>query len=385
MAIALSLDLIERSGDLKRELVEFASGLRFSSDLRTATRERFGPVVIADEGDLIDFMDWFVLQHRLSDGRRVVEHFVAARAGLSETERQLLLGWCDVVEGVFEIGRRDGPALLALNLIDEMTYRIRSNMGPSVFDAMLPGHYMVARLVPIGDEWLLSGGQHLFPKSARKAMLQAVVDMSLRHPELVFRNPEKLERGWELQRWDRERFIDFFGADLVVVEGRELVDRLDAYWRWRTRQTIDGEMPEGGSRRDVPRFELPDSLLEAETVGLIYDEVEGLTFLAEFGLVEAVFDDPGLLADRDHRRAVVGYLKDGSVSPLAFRRLAGRDPAKASQLFRRLLKKPTFCWERDGEPLLRRPKASFFDKPAMPHVTPASRAMLELSGVSRRR
>ncbi len=118
-------------------------------------------------------------------------------------------------------------------------------------------------------------------------------------------------------------------------------------------------------------------------MGLIYDEVEGLTFLAEFALVEAVFGDPRLLADRDHRSAVVGYLNDDSVSPLPFRRLAQRDLAKASEVFRRLLKKPSFCWERDGEPLMRRRKASFFGKPVLPRVTPAGRATMELHGHSR--
>ena len=64
----------------------------------------------------------------------------------------MLLGWRDVLEGLFEIGMRDGPALRVVNLIDEMAYRVRSNVGPSVFDAMRRGDFMAARLVPIGDE-----------------------------------------------------------------------------------------------------------------------------------------------------------------------------------------------------------------------------------------
>ena len=131
-------------------------------------------------------------------------------------------------------------------------------------------------------------------------------------------------------------------------------------------------------RHNIPRFELPDHLLEAETVAVIYDEVEGQTFLAEYGLIEAAFDDPVLLADRDHRRAVVGYLNDDSISPLPFRRLGQRQPENASRVFQRLLKKPTFSWERDGESLIRRRKGSFFDKPVLPSVTPAGRAVLEL-------
>jgi hypothetical protein len=377
--MSVSLDLVERSGDLKRELVQFAQGPRFAGTLRKAIRERFGSTIVGNEGELYDFMDSFILQRRLPDGRRVVEHFAAVRPGLSEAERQMLLSWRDVVEGIFEIGRRNGPALLVANLIDELTYQVRSNAGPSVFDSMRRGDFMVARLVPVGDEWLLSGAQRLFRGSDRKELLRTAAQVSLKHPELVFRNPEKLKRGWELQRWERERFIEFFGADLVVLRGSELAERIDGFWEWRTRQMISGEMSEQEVKRhNIPRFELPDHLPEAETVALIYDEVEGLTFLAEFGLVEAVFDDPALLADRDHRRAVLGYLNDDSVSPLPFRRLGQRHPEKASRVFQRLLKKPTFSWDRDGESLMRRRKAWFFDKPVLPSVTPVSQAVLEL-------
>lgn len=379
--LGIDPDLLQRAGDLKAELVAFARRPRFSNVFREAVGERFGRVVVADDDELIDFMDWFVLQHRLPDGRTVVEHFAAARADLPNAERRLLLGWRDVVEGIFEIGKRDGPALLAFNVVDELTYRMRSNMGPSIFESMPHGDFMIGRLVPIGDEWMLSGAQHLFPQSARKAILEVAAKLSLERPGLVFRNPEKLAQGWKLQRLDRERFIEWFGADLVVLDRTELADRLDAYWHWRVRQTADGELPEG-SPRDAPRLELPEHLLEAETVGLIHDEEEGLTFLAEFGRVEEVFEDPRLLADRDHRWAVLGYLNDDSVSPLPFRRLAQRDPAKASEVFRRLLKKPNFCWERDGEQLMRRRKASFFARPVLPRVSPAGRAMLEVWGSS---
>jgi hypothetical protein len=107
-------------------------------------------------------------------------------------------------------------------------------------------------------------------------------------------------------------------------------------------------------------FGLPPELCEAETVGVIYDEIEGLNFFLSFGLLEAAFADPELAAGRRHRQAVVGHLKDPSVSPLALRRLAERDPERASRVFQRALKQPSFLWERDGEALLRRHKTSYF-------------------------
>jgi hypothetical protein len=73
--------------------------------------------------------DCFVLEHKLANGRTVVEQFVAANPRLSETELEMLLGWQDVVQGPFDVLRRDGPALVVQGLVDELTYRVRSNMG----------------------------------------------------------------------------------------------------------------------------------------------------------------------------------------------------------------------------------------------------------------
>jgi hypothetical protein len=88
--------------------------------------------------------------------------------------------------------------------------------------------------------------------------------------------------------------------------------------------------------------------------------------------VQAAFADPTLLRRRVHRELVQSYLKDDSVSPVVFRRLAAADPDRASQVFQRLLNRPRFRWDRDGEPLLRRYKPAHGDTPPLPHIVPIS-------------
>ena len=56
-----------------------------------------------DEGDAISTIDRFALQYRMRDGRTVVDRFVASRPDLDATDREMLLGWRDPVEGIFEI------------------------------------------------------------------------------------------------------------------------------------------------------------------------------------------------------------------------------------------------------------------------------------------
>ncbi len=153
-----------------------------------------------------------------------------------------------------------------------------------------------------------------------------------------------------------------------------------AYYHFRTYEVRDaaGQSAADRSREvygvDPPPLDhhLPRELCEAETVAIIYDEIDGFNFLTNFDRVEAAFAKPDLAADREHREAVLGYLEDATISPRLIRRLAERDAECASRVFQSVLKQPRFSWERDGEALLRRYKASYFDQPVLPSVTPLS-------------
>ncbi|MEU4645566.1 hypothetical protein [Micromonospora sp. NPDC023814] len=324
--------------------------------------------------------DYFVLEHRLRNGRTVVEQFVAAHPELPEQERRMLLGWRDVVQGPFEVQGRDGAALVVVNLVDELTYRVRSNMGPTVFRRSPRRSFLIARLVAVGEEWMISGPMSVWRAQECDVAYEMALEMSLRAPEAVYRNPEKLAQAWELQRQDRDRFVRFFGSDLVVVAGDQVVDRISEY-RAFCRAEVTGT-PSVVAGDETTRFELPPDVVEAETVAMIYDEVDGLSFYAEFALVEAAFADPELLRRRRYREHTLAYLNDDSVGPLVLRRLAARDPERATVVFRRLLKKPRFDWARDGEELLRAYKPEHFRRVPRPRVSPVSE---RLAAYARRR
>ncbi len=368
--------LLEHCSDLKRELVEFARSRRFSRQfgqaLRAGSRGR-----AVDESEFINIIDHFILQCPLPGGRTVVETYVSAHPGLAEADRQMLLGWRDVVEGVFEVRVRDGEAIIAVNLIDELTYRVRSNAGPAALAPMEPGCFMIARIVPIGVGWMLSGTQQTFGASRRAAVLQVAAELAAGYRRLVFRNPGKVTQGWELARKQRAMFIEFFGSDLIVVPGPEVASRMNGFLTWYNRRVLEEADPaasslDAGVAIPAPAFSVPGDLASAPTVAVACDETEGLMFLANFVLVREAFEDPGLAAEREHRQAVLGYLKADSISASPFRRLAGADTARASQLFQHLLKKPGFSWERDGEALLRKHKPWCFGAEPQPPVTPLS-------------
>ena len=60
-----------------------------------------------EEGDAIGIIDRFALQYRLPNGKTVVDRFLASRPDLDAADREMLLGWRDPVEGIFEIRSKD--------------------------------------------------------------------------------------------------------------------------------------------------------------------------------------------------------------------------------------------------------------------------------------
>ncbi|HKS99700.1 MAG TPA: hypothetical protein VJT31_09250 [Rugosimonospora sp.] len=184
-------ELIVRGTELKRELVAYAQQPRYHRAFREALRAQGVGFAVDDDREQIMFLDYFVLQHRFRNGKTVVEQFVAARPDLSAAEREMVLGWRDVVEGIFEVRGRDGDALLVHNLVDELPYRVHANTGPGTFDRIPDGSFLITRLIPVGPEWVMSGASATVPHSQRQQIYKRAADLAQRRPSLARRNPDK--------------------------------------------------------------------------------------------------------------------------------------------------------------------------------------------------
>src|SRR5215211_4257466 len=168
--------LLERCGDLKQELVAYVEHRRFRREIERVLRDRLD-LYEADEDEVANALDYFILEHRLPDGKTVLEHFVQDHTQLTAEERSMLLGWHDVVEGVFEVKRRSGDALVAVNLVDELEYRIVSNVGGDATAAVRTGTFLVTRIVPLEDEWMMSGMASLLDASERDRAYEMAADI----------------------------------------------------------------------------------------------------------------------------------------------------------------------------------------------------------------
>ncbi|MDO8690941.1 MAG: hypothetical protein Q7R39_13180, partial [Dehalococcoidia bacterium] len=332
----MSEDLLGRAVDLKRELIEFGRGQRFAREMNREVRRVFGePPAVESEADAINFTDWFILEHLLRDGKTVVGKFVEERGGLSASDKSMLLAWKQVIEGVFEVQGRREDGILLRDLADDCRYLAKSNQGPAFLSEVLTGSFVITRLAPLADYWMVSGATTVLPGSERDRLYRVVYRRRVNDPAAVFkRNPVLLKRAWEIQSEYREAFIEFFGGDLVIMDGASVAQKWTEFNRHWTfaRMGEDGLTPAEraarmGSTPGVPDIELPADLLDADTVGVIFDEKEGINFYPHFALFQEAFERPELAQDPKHRDALWGYLKSAGISTLPFSRMAQMYPA----------------------------------------------------------
>ncbi|MEV0622329.1 hypothetical protein AB0I81_54060 [Nonomuraea sp. NPDC050404] len=363
------MDVMKRAAALKGQLVDFALSPRFARELNEAF-EQSDPEGLADgEAAVSMVIDHFVLQRRLASGDTVIDRFLRAHPRLSPQEREMILGWRDVVEGIFEAQGKDGDAAILFSLIDELTYRVRSNMGKSAFRPIKKGMFLICRLVPIGEDWLVSANISLFPADARDQLLTQAAEFGLRNPKLVFRNPDKLATARRMVAEQREVFRELYGAEYIVVRGEDVAPRYDAFMR----ACMDRVQP--GDTSPLPGFTCPEEMLDAESVAIHFDPETGISFYLEFALLQELFANPSLINRRRYRDTLTSYLRGDDISPAAIRLLTEPDPHNAGVVFGKLLKKKNFSWPEHGESLLRQYKARYFDEPQLPTTVPVSDTM----------
>ena len=164
----------------------------------------------------------------------------------------------------------------------------------------------------------------------------------------------------------------------------EAEERINAFYRRRQEAALAARSadrrPPNIPGVDVPAFELPLELADAETVGVIYDEIDGLNFYNEYGMLRDLFADPARASGKRYVDVLRGYLRAETIGPLPFRRLAAGNPQTVDAVFRKILRQPHFTWAEHGEALLRRSKPWYYEQEPRPNRTVIGVRLGELIG-----
>ncbi len=368
---------INRFGDIRKMLVDyFQKDLMKNDDhveqvFLKSLRKKFGyPLVIESEEEFFEFTDNFLYTFKFPDNRTIIDRFVAEAPRLSPDEKKIVLQWKDPVAGIFEIKELLPDGLVAENLINEVTYTIKPTV--IVKELMNPGvrgKYLQAKIVPAGkDDYIFSGTQTLL-EMPENELFKLVYSLQTENPDLAFRdNEERIKQGFHMQEKDRALFIEYFGSDEVLTEGRKLPGLMKDFMNYRLKKA-EKKVPEGYR---PPETKLPKNLMKSRDIGIVYDEYTGQHFLINYGLILDVFQNADEEKIERFKEDILIYLEDQSIAPAILRRLFVRFPQHAEFIIRRVLNRPEFSLEKDFDTLIDELKPSFKGKKILPNFLPIS-------------
>jgi len=343
-----SRQTLSRLGDIKAALIRFSRSPNLADEFQAAFEERFGKNGETDSEDAwITFQDWFVLENKLEDDGTVAQRFVEEhKHRMSDDVRELVLGWGDVLEGLFEVKGKTEDGYAMKCLINEKDYTVYATTPEESFDLAL-GDCVHARIVPAKGFHVFSGMLSRFESDGsqefRAWMYDTAVKLQTRVPRLAFKdNEEKLNKSLEITRDHHRDFVGFFDSDEVVGTGREIQEKYRAFMDYLV---FEKEDPETGLPRSQafekktgesyrhPNFTFPKDLLRASDVGMLSDPVGGVEMLIDYQGFVGIFQDPETSLEREKSEdLVLGYLHSDSISDVAFRKVAQRFPDNFSQV-----------------------------------------------------
>jgi len=185
-------------------------------------------------------------------------------------------------------------------------------------------------------------------------------------------------------RAERAAFVEFFGRDELVLPPAETEERVNSLYRHRQEAALAARparrRPSGIPGVDVPALKLPAEIADAGTIGVIYDEIDGLNFYNEYGMLRDLFADPALASDKRYADVLRGYLRAETIGPLPLRRAAAAYPQTVDAVFRKILRQPHFTWAEHGEALLRRRKPWYYEHEPLPNSIVIGARLSELVG-----
>jgi len=272
-------------GDVKGALIDYSRHVEFTEDFEAALQKRFGRAQRPEaENEWISFQDWFVLQCQLDSGKTVIERFIEKHQDvISDDVRQLLLGWKQVIEGLFEIKDNTDGCWRLKNLINEREYRVYPTVDMEDFKVNT-GDFMAARIVQARGFHIFSGAVSIVESGGsdecRAEVYKRAAEIQTSHPEWAFQdNEEKLQKSLQVTREQYEDFVDYFGSNEVFGTGKEIMQRYHVFFDFRIYEKKNpdtGLTPAQSYANDTgnvyqkPELKFPKDVIRSPDVGMLW-------------------------------------------------------------------------------------------------------------------
>ncbi|MDO9529813.1 MAG: hypothetical protein Q7J27_11755 [Syntrophales bacterium] len=379
-----SREQLERIGDIKGALIEFAMSPEFKENFNKANLEYFkeakNPGDMETE-ELVSFLDWYILEWKSEFEDTFSDRFVATHGDLmSRDVREMILGWRDVIDGIFEVKGKRPHGYHMKNLINEREYVVYPTVSMAEASSFEIGDFINARVAPIGDFHTFSGIVTKIPcdgsDKERGYIYRIALETQILHPRKAFKdNEEKLKASRDMLQKNYNNFIDYFGTDELSGTGKEIAQKYQDFLRYDVFQKRDPETGlskaekyerEEGKTYNLPQVNFPETLLKQSGVGMLFDPAEGISFLEGYDLFVDIFSNPdryigSFLRKRKMKDIIMDYLESDSISDIPFRKMAKIFPDNFERVIEYVLDWDGFSFDMIGE-LMRHYKPQTFDK-----------------------
>jgi len=335
----------ERAEHFKNELVKFATEGPLKDEYDLQRKLFFEGANPEDEHEAESVLDWFLFDWLDENSDSVIDYYLDAHADIPEPDGEMLLDWLDSINSVFEV-RSIGKFSLQLNELDSGDpYNVKTSAERAPFKR---GQFLIARLLPLGDDLIFSGLQFVMPDRE-----SALAWLEMRRAFDAFDSPEAVEKA---RREQCTAFCDLFGCDELTVPSGKLNATLERFQRYLLTERIDpatGMTPaqrfekELGQQLTVPDLPpLPGPVAGAGEVTILCDDFDGIVLLPDFTRFKLVFetDEPERQV-ADWKELVWTYIKNPDIPIVAFERVAEQSPLRVEKVLRTLIGDKDFSLE----------------------------------------
>jgi len=335
----------ERAEHFKNELVKFVTTGPLKDEYDLQRKLFFEGANPEDEHEAESVLDWFLFDWFDEGGDGVIDYYLDAHPDLDEPDGEMLLDWVDSINSVFEI-RSIGKFVVQLQELDSGdAYTVKTSIERAPFKR---GQFLIARLLPLGDELIFSGLQFVMPDRE-----SALAWLEMRRAFDAFDSPEAVERA---RREQVSAFCDLFGCDELTVPSGKLNATLERFQRYLLTERRDPEtgmtpaerfQKELGQQLSVPDLPpLPEPVAGAGEVTILCDDFDGIVLLPDFTRFKRVFetDEPDRHA-ADWKELVWTYIKNPDIPIVAFERVAEQYPLRVEKVLRTLIGDKDFSLE----------------------------------------
>lgn len=409
----MNFDLI-RASELKSRLIEFAYSQRFKEIHDKVLNTVFADMKNYETGQIetvkvdqlspeeyFNFLDWFALELKHTDGRSILDYFIEENKGvLSEEDALALDCWRNVFESTFKVKSILEDGFHAVNLFNLKEYIIKPTVSIEELKTIDKNSFINARIVPYKNYHIFSGAILQLGFETINDTIDYIVEIMSEQPALYFQdNNEGVAAGFLLQKKECEIFKRHFGDEIFVCEGYNLKKHYEEFYtkaypvikEMRTllrppKSSSDGHNEENNIEVPHGFDEIFNKYRDFETVAMIYDDIEGINFYPDFDKFQRLFSGdyieqvdfipaekgapkdcgeikPGILFD---------YLKDESISPLVFKKMYERYPGNALLILSNALNfnPKDFNYDADIEKYLFTYKSYYYKTKPIPSILP---------------